>query len=211
MNRRAAVALPLAAGAFALLTACGSAATGTPAVAVAAPPSAAPPAVSAPSAGTTPSIAVAVTDTASALGEQGRGEFGDIYGSLSVDARHVVLYATDPVRARGMVEAAHRAHPDTAGVDVEIRACQYTARDQSRASAQVFAAQQRKPFSFPVFASGSSPDGTGIVVTTSEEGAKSPAFAREVQQAAGSVPVRVNAGSRASAADPTALAPVASG
>ncbi|GGQ67418.1 hypothetical protein [Kitasatospora griseola] len=206
MNRRAAVALPLAAGAFALLTACGSAATGTPAVAVAAPPSA-----SAPSADTTPSIAVAVTDTASALGEQGRGEFGDIYGSLSVDARHVVLYATDPVRARSMVEAAHRAHPDTAGVDVEIRACQYTARDQSRASAQVFAAQQRKPFSFPVFASGSSPDGTGIVVTTSEEGAKSPAFAREVQQAAGSVPVRVNAGSRVSAADPTALAPVASG
>ncbi|MFJ1792794.1 hypothetical protein [Kitasatospora griseola] len=206
MNRRTAVALPLAAGAFALLTACGSATTGTPAVAVAAPPSA-----SALSADTTPSIAVAVTDTASALGEQGRGEFGDIYGSLSVDAHHVVLYATDPVRARSMVEAAHRAHPDTAGVNVEIRACQYTAKDQSRASAQVFAAQQRKPFSFPVFASGSSPDGTGILITTSEEGAKSQAFAREVQQAAGSVPVRVNAGSQASAADPIALPPLTSG
>ncbi|MFJ8439799.1 hypothetical protein [Kitasatospora griseola] len=206
MNRRTAVALPLAVGAFALLTACGSATTGTPAIAVAGPPSA-----SAPSADTTPSIAVAVTDTASALGEQGRGEFGDVYGSLSVDAHHVVLYATDPVRARGMVEAAHRAHPDTAGVDVEIRACQYTAKDQSRASAQVFAAQQRKPFSFPVFASGSAPDGTGILVTTSEEGAKSQAFAREVQQAAGSVPVRVNAGGQAIAADPTGLAPVTSG
>ncbi|MFJ5925527.1 hypothetical protein ACIQF6_23255 [Kitasatospora sp. NPDC092948] len=211
MNRRtAAAALPLALGAFALLTACGSTAStgGTPTLAAAVPATASP---SGPAPGSTPAVPGPVEDAAQALGEQGRGEFGDVYGSLYVHHDHVTLYATDPARARGLVEAAHRAHPDTVGVNVEIVACRYTAKAEARASEQIFAAQRQQPFSYPVYSSGSSSDGTGVLVTTSEEGAASQAFAQEVQRAAGSVPVRMGVGSPISDAAPLVAAAGTSG
>src|SRR5690349_2042549 len=53
-------------------------------------------------------------DVAQALGDQGRGAFGDVYTSIIVDTPpgQVSLYVTDGARGRQLVAAAKKAHPD---------------------------------------------------------------------------------------------------
>ncbi|OKJ15838.1 hypothetical protein [Kitasatospora sp. CB01950] len=224
MVRRRLVAAALVLGAISLVSGCGSVAPTGGGISVEAAPSggagagagagavadadAAPP-----SDGSTPGAWQPANGAASALGDLGYGAFRDVYGSVYVDAGHnrVVLYATDTGRATSMIAAAREAHPDTAGVNVEIVACAYTARAMSEASGKIMSAQQAEPFSYPVYSSGNGPEGNGVLVTTSAAGAASPEFARELQRVAGSVPVRVSVGEPVADADAIRPVPSTSG
>ncbi|MFD7640460.1 hypothetical protein ACFV4P_07390 [Kitasatospora sp. NPDC059795] len=197
MVRRRLAAAALVLGAFSPVSACGSVAPTDGGISVEAAPTGGAVADAAPpSDGSTPGAWRPANGAASALGDLGYGAFRDVYGSVYVDAGHnrVVLYATDTGRATSMIAAVREAHPDTAGVNVEIVACAYTARAMSEATGKIMSAQQAEPFSYPVYSSGNGPEGNGVLVTTSAAGAASPEFARELQRVAGSVPVRVSAG-----------------
>jgi len=209
LNRRIAVAV--AVGALALTGACGSATSKT----VNAAPLSAGTGLSSgtPSPSGTATASTKLQNAASALGEQGRGAFADIYGNLSVDGDHdrVVLYATDTNRAKDLIDAAHKAHPDTVGVEIGITACSYTAQAEQEAVQRIFAAQKTKPFPYEVYSAGITPDGSGVLVATSDEGAKSKDFAQRVQEAAGPVPVKVTSGPEPSPANAIAPSPGTSG
>ncbi|MGF1431794.1 hypothetical protein [Kitasatospora sp. LaBMicrA B282] len=188
--------LALAASALLLTEACG---TGTKTVAVG--PGAPITVVSnsmTPSPTGTPSISVQVENAASALGEQGRGRFADIWGALALDGANnqVLLYATDVQRAEQMAEAARAAHPDTAGVGVKIIKCSHSAKDEHAAVERIIAAQQAKTLMFETYGASPAMDGSGIRVYTSAEGLRSPGFAKQVQDTAGPVPVTLVLGAK---------------
>ncbi|MEV4611016.1 hypothetical protein AB0K43_00235 [Kitasatospora sp. NPDC049258] len=186
MKRRAA-ALALALAAVAVTAACASPDHGAVTLTAVAPAAdtAAPPAD--------------LWGAASALGDQGRGEFADTWSALSLDGgrNRVLLYATDADRARQLVAAARRAHPETARVPVDVTVCGYSARDELAAAQRVMAAQGDGRIHLEVLGATPAADGTGILVHATAETLKSPAFARQVRAAAGEVPVRLVEGPRA--------------
>lgn len=196
MKRRAALALACAA--VALAAACGAPAPGPFTVTVStsdgSPGSASP-------AGTpagTPT-ASAELQAAAALGDQGRGAFADTWAALAVDGANgrVLLYATSGDRARQLIAAARGAHPETAAVEVRVALCTYTAAQELAAVDRIVEAQRTGQILLDVYGVGPSGDGSGVVVHTSAEALQARDFVRQVQSAAGEVPVRLVEGPRA--------------
>ncbi|MER8182269.1 hypothetical protein [Kitasatospora sp. NPDC094015] len=136
---------------------------------------------------------------ASALGDQGRGAFADVWSALSLDGarNRVLLYATDADRARQLVAAARLAHPETARIPVDVTVCAYSARQELAAAERVMAAGAAGRIGLEVLGATPTADGSGILVHATAETLGSPEFARQVRAAAGDVPARLMEGPRA--------------
>ncbi|MFJ1702910.1 hypothetical protein [Kitasatospora sp. NPDC088346] len=219
MKRRAALALACAA--VALAAACGAPARGpvTVSVATVSPGSPVPTGTTTTAPAPAPAPATTATATASdpaspattatasaelqaaatALGDQGRGDFADTWAALSVDGVNgrVLLYATSGDRARELIAAARSAHPETAAVEVRVALCPYTAAQELAAVDRIVEAQRTGQLLLEIYGVGPSGDGSGVVVHASAEAALARDFGRQLQSVAGTVPVRLVEGLRA--------------
>ncbi|MFI5646307.1 hypothetical protein [Kitasatospora sp. NPDC051705] len=133
----------------------------------------------------------ALQDLASALGEQGRAGFKDTFGALKLDpaAGRVVLFATDEPRAKELVAAASKAHPGIETQRTEIRHAAFSRSTVDPVLQKIGNAAQAGSLPFPVHTAALLPDASGITVTTTREGATSPALRKAVAELAGAVPV----------------------
>ncbi|MFD8597248.1 hypothetical protein ACFV1L_19815 [Kitasatospora sp. NPDC059646] len=185
----------LAAAGLLALTACGStqqSATGVAPVAPIAPAPASPSPSPSPEPSGTPMSRPGLSDLASALGEQGRGPFQDLYGSLELENEKntVALYVTDVARGRTLVDAAKRAHPDIDTARVRVEGCPFTKAEIDRAMDAVMAAK----LPAKVFGTSMAPHATGLLVEADETSANSPALRSALASVAGRIPVTVKAG-----------------
>ncbi|TJZ90119.1 hypothetical protein [Actinacidiphila oryziradicis] len=184
MNRR--LATIFVAAAEILAAGCGSATRSSTA------PSTAPSVVE------TPAVNVQVENAASALGAQGRSAYADIYASLSMNGANneVVLYVTDTSKAQAMINAAHKAHPDTAGVQVMVKQAAYSAKVENAARDKIYEAQRAHRFKYPVYGIGLSPVGDGIQAAVEAKAAADLEFVKALQNAAGNVHAKIVPGGK---------------
>jgi hypothetical protein len=131
-----------------------------------------------------------------AIGQQGRGAFADVYGSQIVDQPpgRVALCVTDVARGRLMGQAAKEASPSIDLARLDIYHCPYTQREADAAIAKLIK-NGDKGFEYPIYSYAFSPDASGIVVTSSVQGAASQAFHDHLVAVAGGIPVQVTQGS----------------
>ncbi|MFJ3792248.1 hypothetical protein [Kitasatospora sp. NPDC090091] len=132
-----------------------------------------------------------VQDLESALGEQGRGDFKDTFGTLQLDAPggRVLLFATDETRAKALVAAAAAAHP---GIDTDravIRHASYARVVVDPVIDRITAAETANAFPVPVYTASLAADASGIRITTTKAGLASQALKDAVAKLAGGVPV----------------------
>ncbi|WP_157031941.1 hypothetical protein [Kitasatospora cheerisanensis] len=186
----------LAAAGLITLTACGSATQTAGGAAPNAPATAtlgaSPSPWPSPSPSGTPMSRPGLSDLASALGEQGRGAFQDVYGTLELDNERnvVVLSVTDPARGRALVAAAKQAHPDADTGRVRVEGCPFTRAEIDRAMDAIMTAE----LPAKVFSAGMAPHATGLVVETDEASTTSPALRAALTAVAGRIPVTLKAG-----------------
>ncbi|WP_377269940.1 hypothetical protein [Peterkaempfera sp. SMS 1(5)a] len=137
-----------------------------------------------------------------AVGEQGRGAFAEVYGSLVVDypVGRVALCVTDLARGRELAEAAKQADPKADLTRLDL----YLARFSER---RLLAAMERlDPYlgpgvlGFPLYSFNPASDASGLEVTTNAAGAASAALKARLQQLAGGIPVSVAKGEPATPA-----------
>ncbi|MFE2721636.1 hypothetical protein [Kitasatospora sp. NPDC059327] len=148
----------------------------------------------------------ALRNLESAIGEQGRADFTDTFGSLQLDGAggRVVLFATDEERARALVEAAAKAHPDIDTSLADIRRCQYSRRTVDPALRRIGDAMTSGGLPAPVYTVGMLPDGSGIKVTTTKEGTASKDLKGAVTKLAGGIRVAYEVGMPMRGLDATA-------
>ncbi|MFG3049954.1 hypothetical protein ACGFZP_03225 [Kitasatospora sp. NPDC048239] len=98
----------------------------------------------------------ALQDLESALGEQGRTDFRDTFGTLALDTDggRVLLYATDDVRARELVDGAARAHPGIETGRTAIRQARYARAVTDPAIDRIMAAATAGALPLPVYTAG---------------------------------------------------------
>ncbi|MFD0561555.1 hypothetical protein ACFQ2M_05625 [Kitasatospora saccharophila] len=132
----------------------------------------------------------------SALGEQGRGSYKDVFGDLELDDHGgvVKLYATDDVRARGMVKAAADAHPGIDAAKVVIIKSKYARKDVDPVIKKIGDAAQAKTLPYVVYTAQMAPRASGIEVTTDKGGAASTALKDALAALADGIPVTVAEG-----------------
>ncbi|MFD8481606.1 hypothetical protein [Kitasatospora sp. NPDC059673] len=191
-NRRGlGLGLGLAAAGLLAITACGSTRQSAIGVAPVAPIAPAPASPS-PEPSGTPMSRPGLSDLASALGEQGRGAFQDLYGSLELENEKntVALYVTDVARGRALVDAAKRAHPGIDTARVRVEDCPFTKAEIDRAMEAVMTAK----LPAKIFSASMAPHATGLLVETDETSAKSPALQSALVAVAGRIPVTLKAG-----------------
>ena len=141
----------------------------------------------------TPANDPAAEALSQAIGQQGRGAFADVYGSQIVDQPfgRVALCVTDVARGRLLAQAAKKASPSIDLTRLDIYHCLYTQRAADVAIAKLV----NEAFEYPVYSYAFSPDASGIVVTSTAQGAASQAFHDHLVTAAGNIPVQVTQGS----------------
>ncbi|MER7701921.1 hypothetical protein ABTX81_03325 [Kitasatospora sp. NPDC097605] len=107
-------------------------------------------------------------DVANALGDQGRTNHSEIYGSLSIDAPkgHVVLYVTDTAKARNLVADAKKAAPAIDTSLIRLERAGYSRRDLVSARDQIVADSESQKLPYPVFSVSLNPDASGLRVVT---------------------------------------------
>ncbi|MFD4909219.1 hypothetical protein [Kitasatospora purpeofusca] len=127
----------------------------------------------------------------SALGEQGRADFKDTFGALQLDpaGRRVVLFATDEGRARTLLEAASKAHPDIQTSYTAIRKCQYSRGTVDPAVDLIAAAAASNRLPAPVHSAAMLPDGSGIKIATTKAGTTSKDLKDAVAELVGDIRV----------------------
>ncbi|MFJ9950773.1 hypothetical protein [Kitasatospora sp. NPDC091207] len=142
----------------------------------------------------------------SALGDQGRADFADTFGTLQLDVAggRVILFATGEERARALIEAAAKAHPDIDTSRAEIRRCQYSRRTVDPALRRIADAMKSDRLPAPVHTVGLLPDGSGIKVTTTKEGTASKELKDAVAKLAGGILVAYEVGKPLRGLDATA-------
>ncbi|NUU25148.1 MAG: hypothetical protein HOV68_27145 [Streptomycetaceae bacterium] len=138
-----------------------------------------------------------LNDVAQALGEQGRGDFADVYGNLVVDepARSVTLYATDTARAARLVAAAKAAHR---GIDtslVKVAPAAYTKRALHEQAEKIVAAAGTTSDGPAVYSAAVNPDASGVTVTAKQSAIGALPRSLAERGVTGSVPVTYLPGS----------------
>ncbi|MFJ5547874.1 hypothetical protein [Streptomyces sp. NPDC093225] len=131
---------------------------------------------------------------AQAVGDLGRGAFADVYAEMRVDSPpgRVLLCVTDLAKGRKLLAAAKEADPSVDPGRADLYLARYGRRQLDAALEKVMGAGEVA--GFRVYTGTPEHDASGVVVTTSKEGAASTAFAAEARRLAGEVPVRVLAG-----------------
>jgi hypothetical protein len=135
---------------------------------------------------------------ARALDAKGRAEFADVYGDLYVDypPGRVVLCVTDLTRGRAMVQAAERAAPGIDPSRIDLRLCHYSRQGLDQVLDHL-GVKDGKIDGFPVYTMTPALNGSGVGVTTSQQGVDSPVLRRLLLQRSGGVPVTVTKGAPA--------------
>ncbi|MET8700900.1 hypothetical protein ABZW10_18820 [Kitasatospora sp. NPDC004723] len=138
----------------------------------------------------------ALQNLESALGEQGRTNFQDTFGTLQLDpaGRRVVLFVTDEERARGLVEAASAAHPGIQTSYTAIQKCRYSRGRVDPAIKLIGEAAGSNKLPAPVYSAAMLPDGSGIKVTTTKVGTTSRELKDAVAKLAGDIYVSYEEG-----------------
>ncbi|RSS76687.1 hypothetical protein [Streptomyces sp. WAC06614] len=141
-----------------------------------------------------------------AVGAQGRGAFADVYATHVTDrpAGRVAVCVTDLARGRLLLEAAHRADPsaDPGRADLYLSRCTRRALDAAVAR---LTADQGRP-AFPLYSFAPAGDASGVVVTSTADGAASKELKARLEQITGGVPVTVERGDPAAAMTATSAA-----
>jgi hypothetical protein len=133
---------------------------------------------------------------AQAVGDQGRGAYADVWGSLITDypMGHVALCVTDLTRGHALAAAAKKAHPDIDLTRLDLYTCRYS-EHMLDAAAQRLAPLMPTVLGFPVYSFSPATDASGIQVATNAQGAASQALRdRLVQTVGGGIPVTVLVG-----------------
>ncbi|MDI2128325.1 hypothetical protein [Yinghuangia seranimata] len=136
-----------------------------------------------------------------AVGAQGRGAFADIYGTQVTDfpAGRVALCVTDLARGRQLADAAKQAAPGIDLARLDIYPCRYTRQFLQAAMDDITKAGHDIAGS-PIYIVSAASDASGIQVTTSQQGADSPALRQRLEEILGSTPVTLVAGAPVHAA-----------
>ncbi|CAM5314051.1 hypothetical protein SAVIM338S_00645 [Streptomyces avidinii] len=131
-----------------------------------------------------------------AIGEQGRGAFADVYATQITDhpAGRVALCVTDLARGRLLVAAAHAADPEADPARADLYVSPYSRLTLDAAADKLTGLEA----GFPVHTV-SGERGSGLSVTTSQEGSTSAEFKSQLEKAAGGIPVTVAEGEPATA------------
>ncbi|MFD5421891.1 hypothetical protein ACFWJT_28170 [Streptomyces sp. NPDC127069] len=129
-----------------------------------------------------------------AVGAQGRGAFADVYGAQITDhpAGRVALCVTDLGRGRLLLEAARKADPAVDPGRADLYLSRYTRRALNEGVARL-TADQGRPL-FPLYSFSPAPDASGIVVTSTAEGAASKDLKARLERLTGGIPVTVERG-----------------
>ncbi|TQF08064.1 hypothetical protein E6W39_00500 [Kitasatospora acidiphila] len=131
-----------------------------------------------------------------AVGEQGTGDYADIYGSQITDypRGHVALCVTDLNKGQALAAAAKQAHPDIDLSRLDLYACRYSKQTLVSAAGRVGKLMPTL-LGFPLYTVGPASDASGVQVTSTAEGVASQALHDRLAQAAGDgIPVTVVAG-----------------
>jgi hypothetical protein len=176
--------VPLLAVGLALagLSACGRAATYEQAAVLIGPPAPPP----------TPlrQQVVIATSNLAKLGDVG-GKYADVFAGMQQDNRAgtVTLYVTNKVRGESMAEEVRQNHPEAPDVRITVKQCHFTLSAMTKTATHLAQLGDTSTFLFPIQNAGVEPDGEGILVTASAEAAASPAFRKQLNDAA--APMRV--------------------
>ncbi|WP_188273232.1 hypothetical protein [Streptomyces sp. CBMA152] len=137
----------------------------------------------------------AATRISQAVGDQGYGAYGDVYGTQANDfpVGRVALCVTDLARGRDLVKAAAKADPGADPKLVDLYMSRYAHRTLQKAVDKVFG----RKFAFPLYSASATSDASGIRVTTNAAGAGSASFRRTLEKATGGIPVVVERGAPA--------------
>ncbi|KIF07450.1 hypothetical protein PL81_01875, partial [Streptomyces sp. RSD-27] len=135
-----------------------------------------------------------------AVGEQGRGAFADVYGTQITDhpAGRVALCVTDLGRGRRLLEAARKADPGIDPGRADLYLSRYTRRALTEGVARLTADRGRP--AFPLYSFSPAQDASGILVTSTAEGAASKDLKARLEQLTGGIPVTVERGDPVTAA-----------
>jgi hypothetical protein len=166
------------------LSACGQSGSYQPAAALIGPPAPPP----------TPlrqQVVIASSNLAQ-LGDPG-GKYSDIFAGVQQDNRAgtVTLYVTDRKRGQTMADEVRSNHPEAPDVRINVKQCHFTLVSMSKTASHILQLGNANTFLFPVDGTGITPDGEGILVTSTAEGAASPAFRKELSAAAAPMTVQV--------------------
>ncbi|MEU9039662.1 hypothetical protein AB0D45_32795, partial [Streptomyces sp. NPDC048352] len=129
-----------------------------------------------------------------AVGAQGSGAFADVYGTHVTDrpAGRVALCVTDLDRGRLLLEAARQADPAVDPGRADLYLSRYSHRALTAAVDRLTADQGRP--AFPLYTFSPAPDASGVLVTSTEQGAASKELKARLEQITGGVPVTVERG-----------------
>ncbi|MFC1434901.1 hypothetical protein ACEZDB_30095 [Streptacidiphilus sp. N1-3] len=133
---------------------------------------------------------------AQALDPKGDRAFADVYGTMAVDSPpgRVLLCVTDLARGREMAAAAKKEHPgiDLGRLDLEL--CRYSQRALDAVIGRMSKATGTEFAGFPLYSWSPNSDMSGIVVTTTRQGANSKALLQQLTALSGGTAVTVAAG-----------------
>ncbi|MFF4341769.1 hypothetical protein ACFY00_17770 [Kitasatospora sp. NPDC001540] len=149
----------------------------------------------------------ALQNLESALGEQGRGPFRSVFGSLELDAQagKVRVYATDEAKAHDLIAAAVASRPGIEAERAEVVKCRYARVDVDPVIEKIGDAAQADTLPVPVFAVRMAPGAAGVQVQTTKEGVASRELRAALEGLAGSVPVTLLEGGEIHGLDGTNL------
>jgi hypothetical protein len=126
-----------------------------------------------------------------ALGDPG-GKYSDVFAGVQQDVKTgtVTLYVTDRTRGESMADEVRSNHPEARDVQISVKQCHFTLTAMSKTAAHVAELGNAGNFAFPVNGASVEPDGEGILVTASAEAAASPAFRKQLNEAAAPMKVQ---------------------
>jgi hypothetical protein len=133
---------------------------------------------------------VIATSNLTQLGDVG-GKYADVFAGVQQDNRAgvVTLYVTDKTRGESMANEVRENHPEAPDVRITVQQCRFTLTAMAKTAAHIAQLGNTSTFLFPISGTSVEPDGEGILVTASAEAAASPAFRKQLTDAA--APMRV--------------------
>jgi hypothetical protein len=126
------------------------------------------------------------------LGDAG-GKYSDVFAGVQQDNRAgvVTLYVTNKARGQVMADEVRDNHPEAPDVRINVKQCHFTLTAMSTTATRIEQLGNSSTFLFPVNGASVAPDGEGILVTTSPEAAASPAFRKQLTDAAAPMSVQL--------------------
>jgi hypothetical protein len=126
------------------------------------------------------------------LGDAG-GKYSDVFAGVQQNNHvgTVTLYVTNKQRGEVMADEVRRNHPEAPDVRITVTQARFTLTAMSKTASHLAEVGDSGGFLFTVQGASVEPDGAGILVTTSPEAAASPAFRKQLNDAAAPMAVQL--------------------